>query len=78
MNSSYSQTLPKTRRGGILTKSLYEDSFTLIPKTNTSQENHRMISLINMDKTRQEKNKGIQIGKEDDIILYIKNPKEIH
>ena len=51
---------------------------------NTSQENHRTIFLMNMDKTKQQKEiKNIQIGKEknktiftDDTILHIENPKE--
>ena len=68
-----------------LPKLFYEDNFIQISKSNnTSQENHRTIFLMNMDKTKQQKEiKNIQIGKEknktiftDDTILHIENPKE--
>lgn len=39
-----------------LPKLFYEDNFIQISKSNnTSQENHRTIFLMNMDKTRQQK-----------------------
>ena len=39
----------ETEAKGILPNSFYEVSITLIPKTKTLQENHRTISLMNID-----------------------------